>query len=140
MTLESNQPAWRSADSDTGSRLRNSLRARIRSNRHGSWESPNRLPNAIVSRHRFRRRRRPLGAAHGVRKRLQLDAITFDTPPTEARTQVFHLKRTLRNGVALSGFKSRFITRLGYESWFGRVVIHAVLYAIAGRPVKPKPS
>ena len=70
----------------------------------------------------------------------QLDAITFNIPPTEARTQVFHLKRTLRNYVALSGFKSRFITWLGYESWFGRVILHAVLYAIAGRPVKPKPS
>lgn len=36
------------------------------------------------------------------------------------------------------GFKSRFITWFGYESWFGRVILHALLYALAGKPVKPK--
>jgi len=67
-----------------------------------------------------------------------LDDIDYNVSPTEARTRVFHLERTLRHVIALAGFKSRFITWLGYESWFGRVVLHALLYAVAGKPVKPQ--
>jgi len=66
-----------------------------------------------------------------------LREISCNVPPGVARRQVFGLRRTARNWVALAGFKSRFLTWLGYESWFGRVVLHAVLYAIFGRPVKP---
>lgn len=68
-----------------------------------------------------------------------LSAIDFNVSPAEARSHVFTLRRTFRNYVALAGFKSRFLTWFGYESWFGRVVIHAILYAIAGKPVKPQP-
>ena len=67
-----------------------------------------------------------------------LNDIVFNVPPASARTRVFHLKRTLRNWIALSGFKSRFVTWFGYESWFGRVVLHSILYAFAGKPVRPQ--
>jgi len=66
-----------------------------------------------------------------------LNEITYNIAPKELRVRVFQLKRSLRNWVALSGFKSRFLTWLGYESWFGKVVMHSILYAIAGKPVKP---
>lgn len=69
-----------------------------------------------------------------------LKDIEYNVPPASARTRVFHLKRTLRNWIALSGFRSRFLTWFGYESWFGRVVLHPVLYAFAGKPVKPQPQ
>ncbi|MGE3540334.1 MAG: DUF362 domain-containing protein [Candidatus Tectimicrobiota bacterium] len=66
-----------------------------------------------------------------------LDQIAWNIHPAQARTQSFHLERTPRNWLALAGFHSRFITWFGYESWFGRVVLHAILYALVGRPVKP---
>ena len=69
---------------------------------------------------------------------VSLSDIKCNVSPTEARTHTFRLRRTFRNYVALTGFKSRFVTWLGYESWFGRVVLHAILYAIAGKPVKPQ--
>lgn len=68
---------------------------------------------------------------------VDLGEIAFNVPPDAARRHVFSLRRTMRNWVALSGFKSRFLTWFGYESWFGRVVLHAALYAIFGRPVTP---
>jgi uncharacterized protein (DUF362 family) len=67
-----------------------------------------------------------------------LDNIQYNILPSEARTHTFHLKRTLRNYIALAGFYSRFLTWFGYESWFGRMVLHKILYAIAGSPVKRK--
>lgn len=70
----------------------------------------------------------------------RLEEIRFNISPFQARTHTFRLKRTFRNYIALTGFKSRFITWLGYESWFGRVVLHTILYAIAGKPVKPGPA
>ena len=70
----------------------------------------------------------------------RLEEIKYNVSPAQARTHKFHLDRTLRNWIALSGFNSRFLTWLGYESWFGRVVLHSVLYAIAGKPVKPQPE
>ena len=63
-----------------------------------------------------------------------LDEIEFNISPTEARTHVFRLQRTLRNYIALCGFKSSFLTWLGYEAWFGKVMLHKILYSIAGRP------
>ena len=68
----------------------------------------------------------------------RLEEIAFNVSPADARTHTFHLARTPRNWIALAGFNSRFLTWLGYESWFGRVVVHAVLYAIAGKPVRPQ--
>ncbi|MCL5103744.1 MAG: DUF362 domain-containing protein [Armatimonadetes bacterium] len=65
-----------------------------------------------------------------------LNEIEYNIAPSDAREHVFTIKRTVRHLIALSGFNSRFITWLGYESWFGRVVLHAVLYAIAGKPVE----
>ena len=56
--------------------------------------------------------------------------------PTQARKHQFRLDRTGKNLIALAGFKSRFLTWFGYESWFGRVVLHGILYAIIGKPVK----
>lgn len=69
-----------------------------------------------------------------------LAQVACNVAPTEARTREFRLERTPRNWISLAGFKSRFLTWLGYESWFGRVVLHAVLYAIVGKPVKPRPE
>lgn len=67
----------------------------------------------------------------------RLEDIHYNVSPSDARTHTFRLERTLRNYIALAGFNSRFLTWFGYESWFGRVVLHAILYAIAGKPVKP---
>jgi uncharacterized protein (DUF362 family) len=69
-----------------------------------------------------------------------LAMIECNIAPAEARTHVFSLDRTLRDWIALSGFKSRLLTWFGYESWFGRVALHSILYAIAGKPVKPQPE
>ena len=69
---------------------------------------------------------------------FDLKDIEYNVPPEEARTHTFRLRRTLRNYIALIGFNSRFVTWLGYESWFGKVVLHGILYAIAGKPVKPR--
>ena len=69
-----------------------------------------------------------------------LAAVECNVPPAGIGRRVFHLKRTLRNWIALVGFRSRFVTWFGYESWFGRVVLHWILYAIAGRPVPPAGS
>ena len=67
-----------------------------------------------------------------------LKNIEFNAPPENMRAHKFRLKRTFRNYIALTGFKSRLITWLGYESWFGKVILHGILYAIAGKPVKPQ--
>ena len=64
--------------------------------------------------------------------------IECNAPPANFKTRDFKLKRTLRAWIALSGFKSRFITWFGYESWFGRGPLHWMLYAIAGKNVKPR--
>jgi uncharacterized protein (DUF362 family) len=69
---------------------------------------------------------------------VHLHEITYNVPPNLSAKHRFRLRRTFRNWIALIGFKSRFLTWLGYESWFGRVVLHSVLYAIAGKPVVPK--
>jgi uncharacterized protein (DUF362 family) len=66
-----------------------------------------------------------------------LNEIAYNISPDELRVRTFRLKRTLRNWIALAGFKSRFLTWFGYECWFGKVVLHPILYAIAGKPVKP---
>jgi uncharacterized protein (DUF362 family) len=67
-----------------------------------------------------------------------LSEIIYNMPPAELRTHKFKLKRTLRNYIALMGFKSRFLTWLGYESWFGRVILHGILYAVSGKMVRKK--
>ena len=67
-----------------------------------------------------------------------LDAIRFNVDPREARGRVFRLERSPRNYIALAGFSSRFLTWFGYESWFGRIVLHGILYAIVGKPVGPR--
>ena len=68
----------------------------------------------------------------------RLEDIRCNVSPSDARTHTFRLERTLRNYIALAAFNSRFLTWFGYESWFGRVVLHTILYAIAGKPVKPQ--
>ena len=67
-----------------------------------------------------------------------LDELTVNVAPAVARTHTFRLERTPRNWIALAGFKSRFVSWLGYESWFGRVVLHGILYAIVGKPLRPE--
>ena len=67
-----------------------------------------------------------------------LDGIQCNVPPSRFKQRDFKLQRSLRAWIALTGFKSRFITWLGYESWFGRGPLHWILYAIAGKNVKPK--
>lgn len=69
-----------------------------------------------------------------------LGEIACNISSEQLRTHIFRLRRTPRNWIALAGFKSRFLTWFGYESWLGRVVLHAILYAIAGKPVKPHPQ
>ncbi len=66
--------------------------------------------------------------------------IAFNEPPTAVSSRRFELHRTMRNWIALAGFKSRTITWLGYESWFGKVVLHALLYAVYGPSVRPRPT
>jgi uncharacterized protein (DUF362 family) len=68
----------------------------------------------------------------------RLEDIQFNVSPREMRSHTFRLKRTVRNYIALAGFKNRFLTWLGYESWFGRVILHGILYTISGKPVKPQ--
>jgi uncharacterized protein (DUF362 family) len=63
--------------------------------------------------------------------------IDFNIAPDRARVHTFRLERSLRNWIALLGFKSRIVSWFGYESWFGREVLHRILYAVAGKPVKP---
>jgi uncharacterized protein (DUF362 family) len=67
----------------------------------------------------------------------RLEDIHYNVSPGDVRKHTFRLERTLRNYIALAGFNSRFLTWLGYESWFGRVVLHNILYAIVGKPVAP---
>jgi uncharacterized protein (DUF362 family) len=76
-------------------------------------------------------------AAQGDMPR-SLNEISFNISPTEARTHTFSLARSPRDWLALFGFRSRFMTWFGYECWFGRVILHAILYGIVGRPVKFK--
>jgi len=64
---------------------------------------------------------------------IRLSDITYNVSPNEINGPKFRLKRSIRNYIALMGFKSRFLTWLGYESWFGRVVLHGILYALAGK-------
>jgi uncharacterized protein (DUF362 family) len=66
----------------------------------------------------------------------KLEAITCNAPPQVFKTQDFKLHRTLRAWIALGGFKSRFLTWLGYESWFGKGPLHWMLYALVGKPSK----
>jgi uncharacterized protein (DUF362 family) len=67
-----------------------------------------------------------------------VEEIECNLHPSDVSQRVFRLERTLRNYLALCAFRSRPATWLAYESWFGRVVLHAILYAIAGRPVRPQ--
>jgi len=70
----------------------------------------------------------------------RLEDIVYNAAPHVISQHRYTLRRSFRNWIALSGFKSRFMTWFGYESWFGRVVLHGILYAIAGRPIKPQPN
>ena len=63
-----------------------------------------------------------------------LERIDCNVAPNELSSRRYTLSRTFRNYIALSGFHSRWVTWLGYESWFGRVFLHAILYAIYGCP------
>jgi uncharacterized protein (DUF362 family) len=67
---------------------------------------------------------------------MSLDEIAFNVSPSAAGGHTFRLRRTLQNWIALVGFKSRSLTWLGYECWFGRVVLHGILYALVGKSVK----
>ena len=71
---------------------------------------------------------------------VSLQDVEMNVAPGAARRHVFTLSRSPRAWIALAGFRSRFLTWFGYESWFGRVVLHAILYMIAGKPVKPRPE
>lgn len=68
---------------------------------------------------------------------IRLNEIKYKIAPDAIRTRTFRLRRTPRDWIAYLAFRSRFFTWLGYESWFGRVVLHAILYAVAGR-LEPK--
>jgi len=64
-----------------------------------------------------------------------LKDIEYNVKPEDIRRYTFRLKRTFRNYIALMGFRSRFVTWLGYESWLGKIIMHGILYAIVGKPV-----
>jgi hypothetical protein len=68
----------------------------------------------------------------------ELKEIECNMPPEIFRTHTFRLHRTLRNYIALAGFRSQFVTWLGYESWFGKVILHSILYALVGKPAKAR--
>lgn len=59
---------------------------------------------------------------------LNMNEINYNISPKDVSNHIFKLKRTIRNYVALISFKSRLLTWLGYESWFGRVMLHGILY------------
>ena len=67
----------------------------------------------------------------------ELRDIEMTAHPSTFRTRTFRLRRTLRNWIALAGFESRSLTWLGYESWFGREVLHRLLYLVAEPPPRP---
>ncbi|MDP2690576.1 MAG: DUF362 domain-containing protein, partial [Deltaproteobacteria bacterium] len=60
-----------------------------------------------------------------------MDEIEFNADWKRYRSDRFFLKRTLQNYIALAGFKSRFITWFGYESFLAQP-LHDILYAIKG--------
>jgi len=64
--------------------------------------------------------------------------IEYNIRPEVASARKFYLKRTFRNYIALIGFRNRFVTWLGYESWFGKIILHGILYAIVGKSVKSR--
>jgi uncharacterized protein (DUF362 family) len=64
-----------------------------------------------------------------------LESVEFNTDWRTFRTDRFFLKRTLQNYIALAGFRSRFITWMGYESPLARP-LHLALYAVKGNPLK----
>jgi len=64
-----------------------------------------------------------------------IDSIQFNTDWTSFVSDKFFLKRTIQNYIALVGFKSRFITWLGYESPISGL-LHKVLYALKGNPLQ----
>ena len=65
-----------------------------------------------------------------------LSEINYNVHPDINRNQLFELKRNFRNYIALAGFNSRFLTWLGYESWFGKEILHKLLYLVTSRPIK----
>ncbi len=69
-----------------------------------------------------------------------LSEIIYNVPPNINKSQIFKLKRTVRNFIALAGFKSRFLTWLGYESWFGKYILHKLLYLISSKHIEDEPE
>jgi uncharacterized protein (DUF362 family) len=69
-----------------------------------------------------------------------LAEVQCNRPPADVRQRTFHLARTPRHWIALGGFRSRAVTWMGYESWFGRTILHGILYAVAGPPIRPQGS
>lgn len=65
------------------------------------------------------------------REDIRVTGSPLDLPTRRFRRQ----RKSLRQWIAFAGFQSRGLTWLGYESWFGRVIIHGLLYALAGRPL-----
>jgi uncharacterized protein (DUF362 family) len=61
--------------------------------------------------------------------------LDCNAPAAAFRVRRFTLRRSVRTRIALVGFRSRFVTWLGYESWFGRRVLHRILYALVGPPI-----
>ncbi len=66
---------------------------------------------------------------------VSMDEIDFNTNWKNFVSDKFFLKRTIQNYIALIGFKSRFITWLGYESALSDF-LHKILYAIKGNPLE----
>lgn len=58
-----------------------------------------------------------------------LNELQMNVHPDEARTHQFELRRTLWNRFILLSFRSKTLTRLGYDSSFGRF-LHKIKYAI----------
>lgn len=63
-----------------------------------------------------------------------LDEVDLNCDPAQFRPCRFALKRTVQNYIALAGFHSRLLSRLGYESALAGP-LHRLLYAVKGNPL-----
>lgn len=71
-----------------------------------------------------------VSAVHNGDMPKTLSHREMNTPPSTFKKRTFTLNRTPRNWIALAGFHSRFLSWLGYESWFGKEVLHRFIPTI----------
>jgi uncharacterized protein (DUF362 family) len=64
-----------------------------------------------------------------------LEEIALNCDPAEFRPCRFRLRRTIQNYIALAGFHSALVCKLGYDSMLSGA-LHKVLYAVKGNPLE----